>query len=87
MDLVVKGLSVHGWPSGHAKNSEDAIAFAQKHGIKCLVEKFPLAKGNEAFDHMMNGKVRFRAVLTIILNPLLEHVGLPSRPNRMFSAL
>lgn len=65
MDLVVKGLSVHGWPSGHAKNSEDAIAFAQKHGIKCLVEKFPLAKGNEAFDHMMNGKVRFRAVLTM----------------------
>ena len=65
IDLVVKGLSVHGWPSGHAKNSEDAIAFAEKHGVKCLVEKFPLANGHEAFDRMTSGKVRFRAVLTM----------------------
>ena len=63
--LVVQGMSVHGWPSGHALDSEEAIEFAQTHGVKCLVEKFPLAKANEAFEHMLHGKVRFRAVISM----------------------
>ncbi|KAK4630940.1 Alcohol dehydrogenase patD [Fulvia fulva] len=65
VDMVLKGLSVHGWPSGHALDSEEAIAFAEKQGVKCMIEKFPLAKANEAMEHMMSGKVRFRAVLTM----------------------
>lgn len=63
--MVLNALSVCGWPSGHAQDSEDAIAFAQTHGVKCMIEKFPLAKANEAMDHMLSGKVRFRAVLTM----------------------
>lgn len=63
--MVIKGLSVHGWPAGHATDSEEAIAFAQRHGVKCLVEPFPLKDVQNAFDHMMSGKVRFRAVLTM----------------------
>ena len=63
--MIGKASSVHAWSSGHAIDSEDAIEFAQLHGIKCLVEKFPLEKANEAFDHMMSGKARFRAVLTM----------------------
>ena len=63
--LVVKGQSIHGWPSGHAKDSEEAVAFAADHGIKCLVEEFPLEKANEAYEHMASGKARFRAVLKI----------------------
>ena len=63
--LVVGGQSVRGWPSGHAKDSEEAIEFAAKNDIKCLVEKFPFPdKVTEAFDHMANGKVRFRSVIT-----------------------
>ncbi|UKZ74521.1 hypothetical protein TrVFT333_002191 [Trichoderma virens FT-333] len=37
--LVSGARSVHGWPSGHAIDSEDAIRFAQVHGIKCMVEE------------------------------------------------
>ncbi|KKY16385.1 putative alcohol dehydrogenase [Diplodia seriata] len=61
--MILKGISVRGWPSGHALDSEEAIAFAQTHGVECMVEEFPLSKANEAMEHMLSGKVRFRAVL------------------------
>lgn len=63
--MIVKGLSVHGWPSGHSLDSEEAITFAQLHHVNCLVEKFPLADANKAFEHMTSGNVRFRSVLTM----------------------
>ena len=61
--MVLKRLSVRGWPSGHALDSEEAIAFANTHGVECMIEEFPLEKANEAMEHMLSGKVRFRAVL------------------------
>ena len=64
--MVLKGAGVQGWNSGHQQDSEDAIAFAHTHGVKCMIEKFPLLTGyREAFDKMVNGEVRFRAVLTM----------------------
>lgn len=63
--LILKGLSVHGWPSGHALDAEEAIAFAENQGVKCMVETFPLEKVQDALDHMTSGKVRFRSVLTM----------------------
>lgn len=63
--MVLNGLSVAGWPSGHALDAEEAIAFAHTHGVKCMVEKFPMSKVNEAMEHMLSGKVRFRGVLTM----------------------
>lgn len=61
--MVSKGLSVHGWPSGHALDAEEAIAFAKDYGIKCLVQKYPLAKVQEAMQACEDGSVRFRGVL------------------------
>jgi D-arabinose 1-dehydrogenase-like Zn-dependent alcohol dehydrogenase len=63
--MVGKALSVRGWPSGHTLDSEEAIAFAQQNGVECMTEKFPLEKANEAVGHMLSGKVRFRAILTM----------------------
>ncbi|CAJ2500769.1 Uu.00g036220.m01.CDS01 [Anthostomella pinea] len=63
--LVNRGASVHGWPSGHALDSEEAIRFSQDHGVKCMIEKFPLADAAKAMEHCGSGKVRFRAVLTM----------------------
>ncbi|KAK3111467.1 hypothetical protein LTR53_013254 [Teratosphaeriaceae sp. CCFEE 6253] len=63
--LVLNALSVCGWPSGHALDSEEAIAFATTQGVECMIEKFPLEKANEAMEHMLSGKARFRAVLTM----------------------
>jgi len=64
-DLIVKHIGVLGFPSGHALDSEEAIAFTQLHNIKCMVEKFPLKDVQQAFDHMTSGKVRFRSVLVM----------------------
>lgn len=63
--LILNGLSVHGWAAGHGLDCEEAIAFAETHGVKCMVEKFPLEKVNEALEHMKSGKVRFRSVLVM----------------------
>ena len=63
--LILKGSSIHGWPSGQALDSEQAVDFAKLHNIKVMVENFTLDKAPEAFDHMMSGKARFRAVITM----------------------
>ncbi|KAI1128758.1 alcohol dehydrogenase [Nemania abortiva] len=63
--LIQKGASIVGWPSGHALDCEEAILFAQTHGIKCLIETFPLAEAAKAMEHCDSGNVRFRAVLTM----------------------
>lgn len=63
--MIMKGVSVGGWPSGHALDCEDAVEFARVQGVKCMVEKFPLEKVNEALQRMTSNKVRFRAVLTM----------------------
>ncbi|CAI7664302.1 unnamed protein product [Penicillium glandicola] len=63
--LVRKGKSIWSWPCGHATDSEEAIAFADLHGIKCLVEEFPLERCNDAFEATMKGTVRFRSVITM----------------------
>ncbi|CEJ94282.1 Putative Alcohol dehydrogenase [[Torrubiella] hemipterigena] len=61
--MILKGLGVEGWPSGHAIDSEDAIRFANNHGVKCMIEKYPFADVQGAVDSLLAGKPRFRNVL------------------------
>lgn len=61
----LNSISVAGWPSGHAQDCEEAIAFAQTHGIKTMVEKFPFANVAEGVQKMVDNKVRFRSVLVM----------------------
>jgi D-arabinose 1-dehydrogenase-like Zn-dependent alcohol dehydrogenase len=63
--LIMKAASVHGWPGGNALDCEETIAFAEHHGVKCMVERFPLDEAVKAYDYMLQGKPRFRAVLTM----------------------
>ncbi|KAF4461370.1 alcohol dehydrogenase [Fusarium albosuccineum] len=63
--LVSKGAKVAGWPSGHAIDSEQAIQFAMRHGIKCMIERYPLDKVQDAVDSLLAGKPRFRNVLVM----------------------
>ncbi|KAL9099082.1 MAG: hypothetical protein Q9187_009551 [Circinaria calcarea] len=63
--MITKGLSVVGFPSGHALDSEEAISFAQIHDVHCMVEKYPLEDANKALDAMLAGKARFRGVLVM----------------------
>ncbi|OOQ88205.1 putative alcohol dehydrogenase [Penicillium brasilianum] len=63
--MVARGLSVHGWPSGHALDSEETIRFTELEDIKCMIQTYSLDRANEAFDAMISGSVRFRAVITM----------------------
>lgn len=59
--LISKRLTIRAWPSGHAGDSEDTLKFALAHGVKTLIQKFPLEKAQEAFD--ARSSARFRAVI------------------------
>lgn len=63
--MIQKGLSVVAWPSGQQHDSEDTINFSELANVNCMVEKFPFAKANEAYEHMLSGKARFRSVLVM----------------------
>jgi len=39
------------------------LAFTARHGIKPMVEAFPMAEADRALDHVRQGKARYRAVL------------------------
>jgi D-arabinose 1-dehydrogenase-like Zn-dependent alcohol dehydrogenase len=56
--------SIIGWPSGTSIDSQDTLAFSVLTGVRAMTEVFPLERAAEAYEHMMSGKARFRAVLT-----------------------
>jgi D-arabinose 1-dehydrogenase-like Zn-dependent alcohol dehydrogenase len=62
--LLMGRRSVLGWPSGSSIDSQDTLAFSQLTGVRSMNEIFPLERAAEAYEHMMSGKARFRAVLT-----------------------
>jgi D-arabinose 1-dehydrogenase-like Zn-dependent alcohol dehydrogenase len=63
--LLMGRRSVLGWPSGSSIDSQDTLFFSAQTGVRSMNEVFPLARAAEAYEHMMTGKARFRAVLTI----------------------
>jgi D-arabinose 1-dehydrogenase-like Zn-dependent alcohol dehydrogenase len=63
--LIFGRKSIQGWYSGHAKDSEEALAFSAMRGIRPIVETFPLDQAQAAYDRMMQGKANLRVVLTM----------------------
>jgi D-arabinose 1-dehydrogenase-like Zn-dependent alcohol dehydrogenase len=62
--LLLSGRrSVVGWPSGSSIDSQDTLSFVIHSGVRSMNEVFPLEQVSEAYDLMMSGKVKFRAVL------------------------
>lgn len=67
IDLVFGGRSVVGALTGTVADNEQTLAFAQQRNIRPMIETFPLDQAQSAYDRMMRGDVRFRAVL--VMNP------------------
>ena len=59
--LIGKRLSVRGWAVGNAQDCEETLAFAQKHGIRCMIEKFSLDQAPQAYARRTTA--RFRPVI------------------------
>jgi D-arabinose 1-dehydrogenase-like Zn-dependent alcohol dehydrogenase len=60
---LLSGRAVAGWPSGAAIDSEETMAFSARAAVRPRVEVFPLDQAEEAFEKMMENRLRFRAVL------------------------
>ena len=63
--LIAARRSIQGWPSGTSKDSEDALAFCARSGVRPIIESFPLARAADAYERMITNRVRLRAVLTM----------------------
>ncbi len=61
--FVGRGLKLTGWPSGHADDSAEAVAFAKNHGVKTYIERYKFADVNAALDRLLSGKAHFKVVL------------------------
>jgi D-arabinose 1-dehydrogenase-like Zn-dependent alcohol dehydrogenase len=61
--LIGGRKTIMGWPSGTAKDSEEALRFAAQYDVRPMIEVFPLDKAADGYQKMITGKVRFRSVL------------------------
>lgn len=61
--LIMGRRSIMGWPSGSPIDSQDTLTFSVLTGVRAMTQLFPLERAAEAYDLMMSGKARFRAVL------------------------
>lgn len=62
--LIGARRSIAGWPSGTSADSEDTLKFSVLANVRPMIEKYPLERAAEAYARMMEGKARFRVVLT-----------------------
>jgi propanol-preferring alcohol dehydrogenase len=60
---LLTGKTFAGWPSGTAIDSEDTLNFSALSGVRPRIERFKLEQAEEAFQKVMENRVRFRAVL------------------------
>ena len=65
LQLLRGNQSVTGWYSGTSIDSQDTLNFSALSGVRPMIEVYPLDLATDAYEHMMSGKVRFRAVLSI----------------------
>jgi len=62
--LIMGSRSIVGWYSGTSIDSQDTLSFSVLTGVRSMNAPFPLDRVNDAYERMMSGKARFRAVLT-----------------------
>jgi D-arabinose 1-dehydrogenase-like Zn-dependent alcohol dehydrogenase len=65
LQLINASRSVVGHASGASIDSEDTLAFSVLSGVRPMIETMPLARAAEAYARMMQGRARFRMVLTM----------------------
>jgi D-arabinose 1-dehydrogenase-like Zn-dependent alcohol dehydrogenase len=64
--LATDRLSVSGWYSGVAQDSEDTMNFAVLRGVRPIIETHPLEDAEQAFQNM--SKANLRNVLLLHMN-------------------
>jgi D-arabinose 1-dehydrogenase-like Zn-dependent alcohol dehydrogenase len=65
IQLLFGRRRIQGWSAGIPTDSEDTLRFAEMTGVRPMIEKYPLARAQEAYARMMSGQAEFRVVLTV----------------------
>jgi D-arabinose 1-dehydrogenase-like Zn-dependent alcohol dehydrogenase len=64
-DLIMKRIRVIGSQQNGPEYLYEALDFVAKRKVKTIVETYPLAEAQKAYERVAGGKARFRAVLTM----------------------
>jgi alcohol dehydrogenase len=65
MDLIVKRIHVIGSQQNGPEYLYEALDYVARGKVKTVVETYPLAEAAKAYQRVVDGKARFRAVLTM----------------------
>jgi propanol-preferring alcohol dehydrogenase len=68
LSLIFGGRSIHGSLTGSAIDNQDTLDFSVLRGILPMTETVPFEEAPQAYARMMEGKARFRMVLTMDSN-------------------
>jgi D-arabinose 1-dehydrogenase-like Zn-dependent alcohol dehydrogenase len=62
--MMCAGVTTYNALRNSGAREGEVVAIFGVVGVRAMIQVFPLESAAEAFDLMMNGKARFRAVLT-----------------------
>jgi D-arabinose 1-dehydrogenase-like Zn-dependent alcohol dehydrogenase len=65
VDLLMRRLRIIGSSQNGPEYLYEALDFIAKGKVKTMVETYPLAEAPKACQRVVDGKARFRAVLTM----------------------
>ncbi|HXZ25124.1 MAG TPA: alcohol dehydrogenase [Nitrospiria bacterium] len=65
IQLIFGRKRIQGWAAGTPVDSEDTLRFAERTGVRPMIETYPLARASDGFARMMSGKAEFRVVLAM----------------------
>ena len=60
---IIQQKSVSSTATGSPRVVQKMLEFCARHNISTVTETFPMSQINEAFEHLRNGKARYRIVL------------------------
>jgi D-arabinose 1-dehydrogenase-like Zn-dependent alcohol dehydrogenase len=66
MPLIFGGRSIYGSLTGKAIDNQDTLEFSVLQNVRPMIETVPLEQAASAYARMMEGKARFRVVLTMV---------------------
>src|SRR5258708_39488668 len=65
MDLLMQRIRIIGSQQNDPEYLFEALDFVAKRKVKPIVETYPLAEAPKAYQRVVDGKARFRAILTM----------------------
>lgn len=62
-NLIGGEKMIVGGQPGSIEETQQMLEFSARHGVKPMIETFPVYEANAALNHTREGKIRFRSVL------------------------